>query len=91
MELNTIFFENGKIEYTVMLIGGIEQGIAKTFYEDGSRSIEVVYDKGFATGTSQEWYPSGNLKIEIEYLDGQPSGYRCYAEDGTMIPCEGDE
>ena len=74
-----------------MLIGGIEQGIAKTFYEDGSRSIEVVYDKEFAAVTSQEWYPSGNLKIEIDYLDGQPSGCRCYAEDGTLIPCEGDE
>ena len=52
------------------------------------KSVEVTYDKGFAVGTSQEWYPNGQLKIEIEYLNGQPSGYRCYAEDGTMIQCE---
>ena len=86
----SLYYEDGQLEYEVMMIEGLENGEAKTFFKGGELMVQMFYENGLPVKTSTEFYKSGAVKGEIDYVEGLSSSLRCYLENGRQTPCKSE-
>jgi len=98
------YHEKGYLEKTILLNGGLEDGIAKEFSEEGRIITLTTYksgffvkqekinriDKfGFKQGPWKEFYPSGVVKEDGVWKDDMKNGiFRWLSPDGIVLRME---
>jgi antitoxin component YwqK of YwqJK toxin-antitoxin module len=64
------YYESGKLEVTIELVGGRPHGLYTAYYENGQKEAEYNYTKGVRHGIATFWDDSGKQTKTEEYVEG---------------------
>ena len=84
----TVYYPNGNIKRTVVLLTGYKTGEMKAYYEDTRLQYTCTFKDDVLNGELKEYYPSGQLKREEMYEENDVVNQKCYHEDGSKTKCE---
>lgn len=59
-------------------------GFVRTYYENDKPKSVKTYKNGIAHGYYLRFYPNGRFSLLMNYVDGQPTGFEQYHENGTI-------
>ena len=74
MSIFLVYFKNGKIRDSMMVLNGYLSGTATHFFENGKLRQRWTWNNGLPNGPSTTFYESGNLMDVLSYKDSIPVG-----------------
>ena len=68
------YHPNGNKAYSVTVVDGVAQGLAREWHENGQKKTEATLQDGEAVGVLRGWYDNGQPRYDVPLQNGEAEG-----------------